>query len=133
MTTTTQNPPTDGVIETSLLVVAAVGVLGVVAGWFFGGPRVAWSVGTGAAVALANLWVLARVMRALLGPTAKQLPWTFVAVVKLLVLFGGLYGLVSWGLVDPVPLFIGYGALPVGIVLAQLRPAPVLEDGALDA
>lgn len=52
--------------------------------------------------------------------------WSAFALFKIIFLFGGIYLLLTRGLVDPIPLVIGYGVLPLGIaastVVASLRP-----------
>ena len=40
--------------------------------------------------------------------------WGLFAVVKIVVLFGGIYLLLTKGLVDPIALVVGYGVLPSG-------------------
>jgi len=39
------------------------------------------------------------------------------------VLFGGIYVLLTKGLVDPMPLVVGYGVLPLGIAASSLSTA----------
>ena len=46
--------------------------------------------------------------------------WGGFAVVKILVLFGGIWMLLTKGLVDPIPLVVGYGVLPLGIAGSSL-------------
>jgi len=46
--------------------------------------------------------------------------WGAFAMVKILVLFGGIWILLTRGLVDPIPLVIGYGVLPLGIATSSL-------------
>ena len=46
--------------------------------------------------------------------------WGAFAVVKILVLFGGIWILLTRGLVDPIPLVVGYGVLPIGIAASGL-------------
>lgn len=52
--------------------------------------------------------------------------WGGFALVKIVVLFGGIYVLLTKGIVDPIPLVVGYGVLPLGIasssLLASLMP-----------
>ena len=54
--------------------------------------------------------------------------WGVFAVFKILILFGGIWMLLSKGLVAPIPLVVGYGVLPLGIAAAglwnSLRPRP---------
>jgi hypothetical protein len=49
--------------------------------------------------------------------------WGIFALVKILVLFGGIWMLLTRGLVDPIPLVIGYGVLPLGIAAASAIPS----------
>jgi hypothetical protein len=117
-------------IRRALSSVAIVGVLATLAGLAFGGGRVAMGVGLGAAVACANLWFINLVVRGLLNREKTATPWGLIAVVKFIVLIGGLYLLVRSGWVDVLTLLIGYGALPLGIVTAQLGAARALgEEG----
>jgi len=46
--------------------------------------------------------------------------WGVFALLKILVLFGGIWFLLTRGLVDPIPLVVGYGVLPLGIAAASL-------------
>lgn len=53
--------------------------------------------------------------------------WGVFGLFKILFLFGGIWILLTRGLVDPIPLVVGYGVLPLGIVaaglMASLRPS----------
>jgi hypothetical protein len=102
-------------------VIAITGVVfaGTAAALF--GARTALSVALGAALATANLWILARIVRAvLLGSRREGATYALIAVLKLAALFGGVYLLVNSSIADILPLALGFGALPFGIVLAQL-------------
>lgn len=46
--------------------------------------------------------------------------WGLFGVLKLVVLFGGIYVLLTKGLIDPMPLVVGYGVLPLGIAASSL-------------
>lgn len=46
--------------------------------------------------------------------------WSIFAVVKIFVLFGGLWLLLTKRMVDPIPLVVGYGVLPLGIAATTL-------------
>ena len=46
--------------------------------------------------------------------------WGAFAVAKIVVLFGGVWLLLTRGMVDPIALVIGYGVLPVGITVGGL-------------
>ena len=107
------------------------------------GPRAAASVFLGAAIAVANLLTMRAIIRALLvvpeepdaaesdasRPTSKEhkdagrrggVAWGIFAVLKILILFGGIWILLTRQLVDPMALAVGYGVLPLGIAGASL-------------
>jgi hypothetical protein len=95
---------------------------------FVVGARDALGVAIGAAIGAANLWAIASVVRGLVRGNA--LPWGAVAALK----FGALVFVVwivlknHWAAVGPLAL--GYAALPLGIVIGQLRGnAPAREEG----
>jgi hypothetical protein len=114
----------------ALWAIAVLGVLATLAGLLVAGGRTAIGIGIGSAIAAANLWSIMRVVRGLLAPKPGSVPWGLIAAVKFVVLIGGVYLLVKSGWVDLVTLLIGYGALPVGIVSAQLGAArTVSEEG----
>jgi|GEM_PF-1426437 len=46
--------------------------------------------------------------------------WGVFALLKILVLFGAIWVLLTRGLVDPIPLVVGYGVLPLGIAASSL-------------
>jgi hypothetical protein len=100
--------------------IASIGALATLVALLVVGGRAAIGVGVGATLGVVNLWAISRVVRAFVAGSAR-LSWATVALVKLTVLFGVVYLLWSSGSVDVVTLFIGYGAVPVGIVAAQLR------------
>jgi hypothetical protein len=96
-------------------------------------PWSALSVAVGAAIATGNLWILARIVHALLPQTAagaraqSRAGWALVAALKMVGLVGVVWLLMRHGLVAPVPLMIGFGALPIGIAIGSLvsdRNAP---------
>ena len=79
----------------------------------------------GASVAVANLWVLSRAVRNLLSGAGSRSPWAIVAAAKFFVLLGVTYALVRSGVIAPLGLALGFGALPVGILLSGLAsPRP---------
>ncbi|HEX3344545.1 MAG TPA: ATP synthase subunit I [Polyangiaceae bacterium] len=97
------------------------------------GASSAFSVAVGGAVATANLWVLARIVHALLPRSApgaraqSRAGWVLVAAVKMVVLVGGVWLLMRHGVVEPVSMMVGFGALPIGIAIGSLvsdRNAP---------
>jgi hypothetical protein len=124
---TTQSGETG--IGSVLRVVSVVGLVLVAGACLAGGPRVMLAVAIGAGAAVANLWVIGRLVSSFLGGRGRM-SWSFVAVVKLAVLFGGMFLLIKGGIAGVLPLLIGYGALPIGIVVAQLGGlSPVRGEG----
>lgn len=107
----------------ALLCVGATGVVFTLLSLPFFGLFGAASVLAGAATGLLNLWVLGRTVRALLGGGSGG-AWLVAAGMKLCVLLGALYLLFDARLIDGLALMVGLGALPIGIVLAQLAPPP---------
>ena len=90
------------------------------------------SVGVGSALALSNLWLIGRTVRAFLGtsPSGNRPSWALVAVLKFAGLFLLLTAAVRHGVIELLPLGFGYAALPLGIVLSQFRAsAPVRGEG----
>ena len=87
------------------------------------GARDAISVGIGAALAVGNLWAMARVVRGFLRVEGRQLSWGLLGMLKLGALFAVVALLFRTGWIELLPLGFGYLALPLGIVLAGLRPA----------
>ena len=110
---------------------AALGAALALAALAFFGTRSAISVFVGATIAVGNLIALRALIRALLPPadsepTAKSSgvagAWAIFAVLKMLILFGGVWILLTRGIVDPMPLVVGYGVLPLGITASALFP-----------
>ena len=105
---------------------APVAVTGVIltalAPFVFPSATSALGVAIGAALAVANLWAVAMVIRGFLR--GAGLPWGVVAALK----FGALLFVVGivlknqWA--DALPMALGYAAMPLGIVVGQLRRAP---------
>ena len=118
-------PPADATLSWVLAAVGVIGVLLTAAGVIGWGLRAGLGVGIGAAMAAANLYVFIRVVRGLLGEGRHRRVWILVAVVKLVVLFGGLYLLLRSGVASGLALLTGYGALPLGITIGGLiAPRP---------
>jgi hypothetical protein len=80
------------------------------------------SVAVGAAIALLNFWMTSYLVRGFLAPTGMRLPWPLIATIKLVVVLGGVYVLLDREVLSLLPLVVGFGALPLGIVLGQTRP-----------
>ena len=111
----------------TLAIVAVSGVALTLAALALFGPAVAWSVALGAALSTGNLWALARVVSALVPSdetraknAAKTGAWTLVALLKMCGLLGIAWLLMRHGVVAPVPMLVGFGALPIGIAIGSL-------------
>lgn len=130
-------------IRPALGFVAALGAVFTLGALAFFPVKTGLSVFAGALVAASNLWVLSKIVEAILvppddeddhGAEGKDEPkpapkepkktfsgaWGALALVKILVLFGGAWILMTRGLVDPIGLVVGYGSLPVGVSLSGL-------------
>jgi hypothetical protein len=84
------------------------------------------SVLVGAGLAVGNLWTLARIVSALLPSDAEsasaqsRAAWAFVAVLKMGGLFAVTWLLMRHGVVSPLPMLVGFMALPIGIAIGSL-------------
>ena len=108
--------------------VAALGFVAPIASLSIYGVHFAASVAVGAALAVANLWLLARGVSAFVtGQPGTRYNVGFV--VKFSVVIAGLYLLFDARLVQGLPLLIGLAVLPVGILISQLSPAASLRRG----
>ncbi len=83
-------------------------------------PAMASVAIVGALLAVANLWLLAVVVRSFLGSGGRTSLGP-LGVLKLAGLFGLLFVMLKQGLVEVLPLGFGFAALPLGIVLSQLK------------
>ncbi len=124
-------------MRTSIRAVAIAGVVLSACGLVFGGVLAGLSVAAGATLAAGNLWLLARIVSELLpsdqaGAEAQsRAGWALVAVLKMVGLLGAAWLLMRHGIVQPLPMLIGFGALPIGIAIGALvsdRSAPADED-----
>jgi hypothetical protein len=120
-------------MRVSIVAVAATGAALSVAALLFFGLGTAVSVALGGAIATGNLWALARIIAALLpsdehGAQAQsRAGWALVAVLKMLGLVTVVWLLMRHGVVSPLPMVVGFGALPMGIAIGSLvsdRSAP---------
>lgn len=94
-------------------------------------------VALGSLIAGFNLWSLARIVRAFMN--GAGLPWVLLAALKLVGLLAVVAVVLKLGITTVIPLAVGYVALPLGIVFAQLgaaRPrvatAPQVQGGISD-
>jgi hypothetical protein len=116
----------DSRLVTAIFAVGAFGALFTAGAALVWGRAAAFSVAAGAGIAAANLYVLARIVGAILrdpddaGRKGGALVWGLAALIKMLLLFGGLWILMAKGLVLPVALVGGYLCLPIGIAIGSL-------------
>jgi hypothetical protein len=75
-------------------------------------------VAIGGALAVSNLWVIAVVVRGFLR--GAGLPWGALAAVKFLALLFLVWIVLKNDWAHPITLALGYAALPLGVVIAQL-------------
>jgi len=127
---TEQGPASGGRLDrrmrTSLVAVAATGATMALAASVVSGPRAGASAGLGAALAVANLWALARIVAALLPATApgaqaqSRAAWGLVALVKMVAVLAVAWLLMRHGLVSPVGMLVGVCGLPIGVAIGSL-------------
>lgn len=123
MTMATQSTDQNG-IATALWSVAVVGVLLTVGAPLLLGSGSRSSLALGATLAVGNLWAVARMVRGFLNPAGGvRSPWLSLAMLKFGLLFLGVLFLVRGGFAQILPLALGYAALPLGIVVSQLKTA----------
>ena len=104
------------------------------------GPGAAISVAVGAILATGNLWVMGRIVTALLpedapepsppapisqaparqAPASGRAAWGLVAMLKMLVLLSVVWLLMRHALVAPLPMLVGLLSLPFGIAIGSL-------------
>lgn len=108
--------------------IAVLGAAGSLAAAWIAGPRVVPSVAFGTLLALGNLWLIALIVGAFLGGTGPKLRWGVLTLLKFSGLLVAAYLLLRTGWVELLPLALGYAALPLGIVAAQLRRSEPLAQ-----
>ncbi|RYZ02612.1 MAG: ATP synthase subunit I [Myxococcales bacterium] len=111
----------DSGLRAALWAVAITGALFTAASPFVLGKGAPLGVAIGAFVAAFNLWALARIVRAFMN--GAGLPWVLLAAFKLVGLLALVALVLKLEVAAVVPLAVGYVALPVGIVFAQLGNA----------
>jgi hypothetical protein len=125
--------PFDARLRTSIRAVALSGVVLALFGFAFSGFSAGLSVALGGGLAAANLWLLARIVTALLpddqagADTQSRAAWALLAVLKMGGMLAVAWLLMRHGIVSPLPMLIGFGALPIGIAIGSLvsdRSAP---------
>jgi hypothetical protein len=127
----------DGRMRTSIRAVAITGTVLALGAAAFAGIRAGFSVAAGAALAAGNLWLLARIVAELLpsdregAESQSRAGWALVAVLKMFGLLALAWLLMRHAIVEPLPMLIGFGALPIGIAIGSLvsdRSAPHEND-----
>ncbi len=128
---------------TAAIAAAVIGAVFSVAALALSGGKAALSVAIGAVIAVMNLLTMRAIVRALVrppetaedsategsdadatpeGPGRAGVAWGIFGLVKILVLFGLIFLLLTRGWVDPIALVVGYGVLPLGIGASALLP-----------
>jgi hypothetical protein len=102
-----------------LFAVLAIGILLAGGALLIKGPPTAIGVGIGGLTAALNLWAFTRIGTAMISGHSRPGSWGFMAMVKLLLLFGGVFFILKKEWADPLSFLIGYLALPIGIVASQ--------------
>jgi hypothetical protein len=108
-------------LRASLWAIALTGAAFTVASPFVLGREGMVGVALGSAIAAFNLWSLGRIVRAFMN--GAGLPWVLLAALKLVGLLAVVAVVLKLGITTVIPLAVGYGALPLGIVFAQLAMA----------
>jgi hypothetical protein len=129
MTETTDRDTAQPILRRCLVTIGGLGVIASIVALLVAGPRPALAVALGSALAAANLWLLAILVRRWLSPAGSLTAWGLLLPVKLAALVALLYALVAARVVQPVPLLVGFALLPFAILFAQLRSNGVEQKG----
>jgi hypothetical protein len=116
---TTPQTDEDHSLRAALWAVTLTGAALTLGAPFVLGKHGVLGVALGSLIAALNLWALARVVRALMN--GAGLPWVVLGGAKLVALLALVALILKLEIAGLVPLAIGFGALPIGIVLSQLR------------
>ncbi len=108
-------------LRAALWAIALTGAAFTAAAPFVLGREGMVGVALGSAIAAFNLWSLGRIVRAFMN--GAGLPWVLLAALKLVGLLALVAVVLKLGITTVIPLAVGYGALPLGIVFAQLGSA----------
>lgn len=130
-------------IDAVMIWIALTGAVFTVAAFAVGSPKAGLSVCVGALLGVGNLWALSGIIGAMLAPhegeaaspeialsdedvaafeLARPKPrfsaaWAVFAVLKMTILFGGVYLVLTRGWVSGLPMALGYGCMPIGMFL----------------
>jgi hypothetical protein len=119
------SPDEEHGLRAALWGIALTGAVLTLASPFVIGRHAIVGVALGSAVAAFNLWALARIVKAFMN--GAGLPWVLLAALKLIGLLALIAAVLKLGITTVIPLAVGYGALPIGIVFAQLGAARAPE------
>lgn len=119
----------DAAMRVAVLSVFASGAALALGALAFFGARAALGVAIGGAIATANLALFARLGDVFIARKGRTAPWTAIALLKLIFLFGGVWLILQSEIVSALSLAAGYGSMPVGIILGSLfGPKPPEDD-----
>ena len=111
--------PTEAAHRLSAYVIT-LGVIFTAVGAYVGGMQTAWSTGIGAALAVANWyllkWIVTRVVE---GTTSRKGSFLALLFVKLGAFMLAVYALIALHIVTPLPFTLGLSALVVGLLLGS--------------
>jgi len=134
---TTPNTDEERGVRAALWAIALSGAALTLGSFFVLGRESVPGVALGSLIAAFNLWSLGRIVRAFMN--GAGLPWVLLAALKLVGLLAVVGVVLKLGITTVIPLALGYVALPLGIVFAQLgaaRPrvatAPHIQGGIPD-
>jgi hypothetical protein len=108
-------------LRRAIVSVAWTGAVLAVLALFLFGVRAAFSTAVGALLACGNLYVLGRVVAAMLGRGSGLGAWRLVGVIKMVALIVAVWLLLTKGIVDPIAFVVGLGALPLGLAIDSMR------------
>jgi hypothetical protein len=119
----------DAPMRASIKSVFFCGLCFAVVGFAVGGLGTGFGVAVGGLIATANLWVFAKVGQAFVGKRGNTAPWGVIALLKMLLLFGGVWLILRTGVISALSLILGYLALPIGVTVGSLfGPSPRGDD-----
>ncbi len=103
-----------------IVAVAVVGGIGTIVMLLAVGARAGWSVALGAGIAVLNLIVLTRMVKVFLSPQRPSRGWMGLGFIKVALLAAAMYLPPKAGFADLLWMLLGFGALPLGILLGQM-------------
>jgi hypothetical protein len=118
----TTEPERDDGLGRSLTAVAVVSVALTLLAPFAFGKAIVLGVAIGGALAFANLYAIALIVRGFMR--GAGLPWGVFGAFKFAALLFVVWIVLKNGWADVLPLVLGYASLPLGIVIGQLGRGP---------